>query len=312
MMRAIVLALALTAISTSALAQQTFRVRAGEHANYSRLVIPMPSDLAWEFTRTNRSAELFVPSEQADFDFAEVFDRIPRSRLLSLKSSAGPGGVSLRLSLACDCDVNADISGQYLIIDVLDAADDDGQNDLAETAEQAENAEQEPDASAVKKPVSRPPPPNPIANVGEGGDADVADTSNNRVDAAETSADAVAERLISQLEKAAQQGLVDLEPPTQVPPEMAKAPMPEPEPSESSAPTLEPGEADIDGLADLANRMQRALEDLASADFGGGVRVRTPDEIFEAPKPSRGVARPQPAKEPEVPDHCIGDYAFDM
>ena len=86
--------------------------------------------------------------------------------------------------------------------------------------------------------------------------------SMNGVDPAEdTSADetrpnsAIADRLIAQLQAAAQQGIVELQ--TDPEPEPEPEPMPEPTPP---PPGLEPEERNLDSLGDFADRFQQQIQ----------------------------------------------------
>ncbi len=96
----------------------TLGVRGGEHADFTRLVIHLPEESTWRLTREGRRARLDLTGPPVDFDLAQTFARIPRTRL----HDAVAKGSALQLELACACEVRAseDIP-QYLVIDIIGA-----------------------------------------------------------------------------------------------------------------------------------------------------------------------------------------------
>lgn len=113
------LALVLWLSSLPAHAQTTtLPVRAGEHADFTRLVIELPSSNDWQVSTADRTARLQFTGPPLHFDLSETFARIPRSRLRAARAAPD----QLELQLACDCPIRAseDIPG-FLVIDILDA-----------------------------------------------------------------------------------------------------------------------------------------------------------------------------------------------
>ena len=109
------------AVAGSVLAAQTttLSVRGGEHADFTRLVIHLPEANHWRLSLSERSATLQVTGPPLQFDLAQTFARIPRTRLRNV--TAQPD--ALLLDLACDCQVRAseDIP-QFLVIDIIGSA----------------------------------------------------------------------------------------------------------------------------------------------------------------------------------------------
>lgn len=100
MIRVLLLLLALAAPA----AAQTARVFSGEHDGFTRLVIELPTPVAWTLGRTETGYGFAtLADEQPLFDLTAVWQRIPRTRLDSLV--ADPQGGALVLGLACDCHV---------------------------------------------------------------------------------------------------------------------------------------------------------------------------------------------------------------
>ena len=83
-------------------ARQTARVMSGEHADFTRLVIELPGAGGWTLGRT-ATGYAFASDDrvQPTYDLATVWDRIPRSRLQSLRTDPGSG--VLLSSFACPC-----------------------------------------------------------------------------------------------------------------------------------------------------------------------------------------------------------------
>lgn len=100
-------------------AAQTVIVRSGEHEGFTRLVVPLPDKAAWSIGQSSRSVNLKIDLPSILFDVSQVFDRIPRSRLVNL-SQENPGA-DLVFSLGCACSVSSyvDTPG-FLIIDIKD------------------------------------------------------------------------------------------------------------------------------------------------------------------------------------------------
>ncbi|MBF9042652.1 hypothetical protein HKCCE4037_04900 [Rhodobacterales bacterium HKCCE4037] len=113
-MRWLAVALVLTAGAASA---QTARVQSGDHAGFTRLVIPLGADREWELTQSgNRRWELAVDPAIDGFDISRAFDLIQRSRLAELEA-----GDTLTLSLACDCRIDSfRYQDRFVVIDIAD------------------------------------------------------------------------------------------------------------------------------------------------------------------------------------------------
>ena len=97
---------------------QVVPVSAGEHADFTRLVLRIPQGTAWRLSADGRIRTLDLSADSARFDLERLFTRIPRTRL----ASATAEGNRLRLTLACDCDLRAweDRPG-LVILDIRDA-----------------------------------------------------------------------------------------------------------------------------------------------------------------------------------------------
>ncbi len=98
---------------------QTVVVRSGEHEDFSRLVLQIPAEAAWHFERSERRIILNVDSPGIQFDIDQVFERIPRKRLTGL-AQASPGS-GLVFELGCECTVSDFVQPPgYLVIDIKD------------------------------------------------------------------------------------------------------------------------------------------------------------------------------------------------
>lgn len=94
-------------------------LRSGEHDGFSRLVLPLPVGSAWSLAPQPGRAVLRITGVATDFDTAGVFDRIPRTRLTGLVADDVAG--TLTLELGCDCPVSGFAEGnRFVVIDIAD------------------------------------------------------------------------------------------------------------------------------------------------------------------------------------------------
>ncbi|WP_411819877.1 hypothetical protein ABFZ85_14550 [Hyphococcus formosus] len=100
-------------------AAQTLPVRAGEHGEYSRLVIPNAPD-DWRIATSNRKIEIAFPDQDFSFDLSELMEKRKAHRVLSAKAITNGSARSLVLSLTCDCPVRTSKSSENsIIIDIF-------------------------------------------------------------------------------------------------------------------------------------------------------------------------------------------------
>lgn len=85
-------------------AAETLPVRAGEHGDYSRIVIPSaPAD--WRIATSERKLEIALPSKQYEFELSDILEKRKAHRVLSARVVDGADTRSLVLTLTCDCPV---------------------------------------------------------------------------------------------------------------------------------------------------------------------------------------------------------------
>ena len=101
----------------TASAASGYRVLGGEHEGFTRIVIYVPKDSAWEVISNSSQAEVTFPNQDFSFDTRDVYKRISKTRI----SSISPSGQGLLLKLSCTCLTKAyeDNTG-LLVIDVVD------------------------------------------------------------------------------------------------------------------------------------------------------------------------------------------------
>lgn len=84
------------------LCAQTARIISGEHADFTRLVVELPTAVDWRLGRTASGYDFVTTGEtQPGYDLTGVWDRIPRARLQSLW--ADPENGALRMTMSCPC-----------------------------------------------------------------------------------------------------------------------------------------------------------------------------------------------------------------
>ena len=93
-------------------------VEAGEHADFSRLVLQLPQADDWSFGKVEDGYELRLKTVGNQFDLTRVFQKIPKSRIAAVTS---PDGFSVRLKVACDCHADAfEIRNGRIVLDIKD------------------------------------------------------------------------------------------------------------------------------------------------------------------------------------------------
>lgn len=93
-------------------------ITSGEHAGFSRLVVQFETTTDWEFGRVDGGYELRTTALNSEFDFGEVFDFIPRTRIAAV-SSPGPGRIFLQVPCQCAGDI-FEIRQGRLVLDIKD------------------------------------------------------------------------------------------------------------------------------------------------------------------------------------------------
>ena len=292
--------------------QEAVFVRAGEHPTYSRLVIQLAPDRPWEFRTSGRRAVLSLPDSAVEFDIAEVFDRIPKTRILSLRSVRTGQNSDLVMTFGCACEAEARIESSMLIIDVRET--DSTQPALAPPTERGE--------MTAELPPPRPAAPSrmdELTNEGSamtelepptsGGPMETAKDEPNAQEIQESppiAAEEVAQKLIAQLNRAAEQGLVEL---ADAEPQSIPEPPAQPDPPEPED-FLSPVEEDIDGLETMADRISRQLE---QADIGASVSVRIPETVSQITRPGQAPELPLPQDENVAAnENCIDPDLIDI
>lgn len=102
----------------STLSAQTVSIRAGEHAEFSRLVLTIPAGSEWDVGRVEKGFGVRVENVET-FNYDNVFDRIPRGRILDLALSKN--GKNLTISTRCECHASAYLwRVDKLVVDIRD------------------------------------------------------------------------------------------------------------------------------------------------------------------------------------------------
>lgn len=93
-------------------------VRSGDHPGFTRITIAPVPVMDWDLSRTGSTYVLRIANSGSQFDLSQAFARISRSRLTAITAA----GDTLRLELACACDVDVFRAGaQLLAVDIRDA-----------------------------------------------------------------------------------------------------------------------------------------------------------------------------------------------
>lgn len=248
---------------------QSIRVQAGEHADFTRLVLTLPGQTDWRLARTEDGYELDLGVLAAPFDLSTVFRIIPKSRLAAIWTDPATGRLRMRIACACHA-VPFEFRPSILVIDLRDGPAAPG-SPLERSMSGIPLAPLETRRSALVRPRPAPgrpmprpvmltagpsipgviptpslpylAPPPPTLGIGPPAPADTADLSEMR------------RLLVEELGRAASSGVIDVEEPIFV------------EPAQPALPTLPlhgPGQhmmlGDLPGLAaHLANDPPMAM-----------------------------------------------------
>ncbi|PCH69537.1 MAG: hypothetical protein COC12_09160 [Rhodobacteraceae bacterium] len=191
---------------------QTITVRSGEHENFSRLVLTLPKKFGWTITESNRSFSLKIDAPTVLFDFSQVFDRIPKKRITAISQDGA--GSDLVFSLACDCLITSFTdSANLVIIDVKNAKEqpEKWQQENEPTINQTTYRFSIPDTQ--QKPTNTKPALLPVV-IGQ-----VIKNSHStamkpvvarQIERSYSNINVSEERLLAQIERASDQGLLEL------------------------------------------------------------------------------------------------------
>lgn len=89
-------------------------VRSGEHGDFTRLVIDMPTQSDWRLEQNGAQAVLHIAQGVTGFDVSQAFSRINRNRLSALRLGDDKG--KLLLDLACSCSIQSFLFGQNMLV----------------------------------------------------------------------------------------------------------------------------------------------------------------------------------------------------
>ena len=98
---------------------ETVRVRSGEHADFSRLVLDIAAPVTWRFGRIAGGYGLRVARDGIQYDLARVFDLIPRQRLARISPASGASGLDLGVTCECYAEL-VEMRPGVLVIDLHD------------------------------------------------------------------------------------------------------------------------------------------------------------------------------------------------
>lgn len=122
-MRYVTIALLLVCWPWVVLAQPV-KVRTGEHADFTRVVVELPTGTGWTFGRSVDGYVLRLAGGQG-YDLEKFFDLIPRRRITAVAQDRANG--DLRLMLSCDCRADVFLSETgFVVIDIANGEPDPG------------------------------------------------------------------------------------------------------------------------------------------------------------------------------------------
>lgn len=103
-------------------------MRAGEHADFTRLVMPLPDGADWYLIEADGYIDVVFSDPTISVDLSQAFDRIPRTRLRTIEPIEG--GIRLQLSCPCSARRVNGVPGQ-LVLDLWSPEPDDAPEQIA-------------------------------------------------------------------------------------------------------------------------------------------------------------------------------------
>ena len=104
-----------------ALAAEGGPIRGGEHDGFTRIVLVIEPTTEWSLETGDGQASLHFPGKDLSFGTAEVFDKIPKSRVTAVATSRDVAGTTVTVDLGCECRISTSFVGaHYLALDVAD------------------------------------------------------------------------------------------------------------------------------------------------------------------------------------------------
>lgn len=143
----------LVVLAPASLLAQPVTVTAGEHRDFTRIVIQSAQSFAWMLDEDETAVTIRIPGRSVRLDRSRTMDRIPRTRVATLEAESD----TLIVGLACLCSVRAfeDRAG-VLVLDLRDAADAaDAGVTRPDPQERRVSAPVRPDAGAAGRAVAR-------------------------------------------------------------------------------------------------------------------------------------------------------------
>ncbi len=96
-------------------------VRAGEHADFSRVLFPVKLENGWSFDQRGREIVVTLRGFQATFDTSAIYPRRAAHRVLKVKTERRGKDTVFRFQLACACHGRLyELGGTRLVLDVAD------------------------------------------------------------------------------------------------------------------------------------------------------------------------------------------------
>ncbi len=100
---------------------QTVEVRSGQHDGFIRLIVDLPERVDVKIDNWREQANIALPGRKFTFDTSRVFDRISRDQIREVTS--GESDATLTIKLGCNCEISSFWHGKSLL--VLDVKETD-------------------------------------------------------------------------------------------------------------------------------------------------------------------------------------------
>ncbi|MGR3782055.1 MAG: hypothetical protein ACU0DT_12440 [Albimonas sp.] len=263
--------------ASAASAQERVRLRAGEHAEFSRIALDVPQLAEWSIERNGRLVTVLFPDRELLFATEQIFPQRRISRVTSARSERGRDGTRLILSMSCNCVAEAyEFRPGMLVMDIR------AQPEETEAAQVQDAAGAGPDGGQGGAPADAGAEP-------DGGSGPGRETASGAMDAL----------AIHRPEPPpATSGSVLSGPSGTGAAATGTAPETTPEPPAAAGPAATAEAPESSDTTSVSEAQRRLLEQLARAADQGLVQFRDPggpDDPRVAPEETAGETPPAPA-----------------
>lgn len=131
----IIRVIALLFFTIPAYADEGIQILSGEHVGFTRLVFQIEPNSQWSLQTIEKTASLTLTGQKTKFLDQEIFNKIPKARLLSTEQLISDTSSVFQMNLSCFCVVDAFAYREsYIVVDIKDTVRAVTENDTVESS----------------------------------------------------------------------------------------------------------------------------------------------------------------------------------